>query len=325
MKKHMQHVKFIVQVIFGLVAILVCSSALSCTTFAILGSNVASGNTLIAKNRDALSPYQHLAVRSEKNTIPYLGLFYSDKKSKPFPFITAGINKDGLAVVQNESVSIRNFQHFTNKDQSAVMYTILKHYSSVSAVIKDKDKLFANSNANFLIIADSKEAIMIEIANKNNQYEILNAADNHGILFHTNHYVLPSMLKFNQLYIPGSNARFKRMTALFKDSPKPFTSEHALNWLSDRKDGLYNGIFREFTLASWFVSLPKIHYPQVWVQLTSNPQAFALYHITLNPRFWKNPQKYIKPYKFKASEFEVQNISSKTPYAVDYNPLKDND
>ena len=71
---------------------LYCKDLTVCTTFAIQGRNTKNGNIFIAKNRDAMAPYQHLAVRKEKGSIPYLGLFYSEQNKRPYPYITAGIN-----------------------------------------------------------------------------------------------------------------------------------------------------------------------------------------------------------------------------------------
>ncbi|OQX39721.1 MAG: hypothetical protein B0D91_01005 [Oceanospirillales bacterium LUC14_002_19_P2] len=88
----------------------------------------------------------------------------------PSPYIAAGVNQHGLAVVQNESASIKNASHCNDGDQSAAIYAILENYQSVEEVSKAKQKLFADGLANFLIIGDKHEAMFVEVGSED-QYE----------------------------------------------------------------------------------------------------------------------------------------------------------
>ena len=108
-----------------------------------------------------------------------------------------------------------------NKDQSAITYKLLNTYNDVQSIIKDSKQLFSTNKSYFLLIADKKQAIMVEIGGKEGQYEILSSTDNDDVLFHTNHFVLPSMWSINQWNAIGSDKRFQRIRQLIKDTPRP--------------------------------------------------------------------------------------------------------
>ena len=65
MHKHLQTLLLATIVISG-------STSVACTTFAVDGASTADHQTLIGKNRDAMTPYQKVAIRRDKNKIAYI-------------------------------------------------------------------------------------------------------------------------------------------------------------------------------------------------------------------------------------------------------------
>ena len=71
----------------------------ACTTFASVGTDNNKGGLIMAKNRDSLAAFEQLTVKREPGENAYLGLFYNTHDQAPYPYIAAGINQHGLAVV----------------------------------------------------------------------------------------------------------------------------------------------------------------------------------------------------------------------------------
>ena len=248
----------------------------ACTTFASVGTANNKGGLILAKNRDSLAAFEQLTVNREHGENAYLGLFYNTHDQAPYPYIAAGINQHGLAVVQNESASINNAGKFNDPDQSEVLYNVLKRYSSVAEVLADQAALFGNGLANFLIIGDKTEAILVEVGPVKGSYEILKASQNLNRLYHTNHYVLEPMRKFNKVFYPDSEDRFQTIKALMKDAPSQLTAEsNYYRWINNAQHGPYNSILREVTVASWVVSLPEGSAPEFHLRITSPSQKLS--------------------------------------------------
>ena len=79
---------------------------------------------------------------------------------------------------------------------------------------------------------------MFEIDGKEGQYEILSSTDNDVVLFHTIHFVLPSMWSINPWCAIGSDERFQCTRQLTKDTSQPYSIDDSLDCLTDRQDGL---------------------------------------------------------------------------------------
>lgn len=260
----------------------------SCTSWASIGDKNAGGGLIIAKNRDSEAAYEELKIVHPKQGNTYLGLFYSDTNKKPYPYIAAGVNDKNLYIVQNEATSQPFTSGYSDSNQSKLIFSILQGYSSVEEVLINQDKIFKNSAPNFLIIGDNAQAILVEIGTKKNQFEIRTAAQNDGILYHTNHYVLPSLVNENTLFYLGSQRRFSRIKHLMTHERKPYNFQIARNWSNDQKDGYLLSIFREFTVASWIALLPKNGTPFLWVRFTSPKVAYQTYRLDLTKEFWKH-------------------------------------
>ncbi|USE37675.1 carcinine hydrolase/isopenicillin-N N-acyltransferase family protein [Endozoicomonas sp. SCSIO W0465] len=274
-----------------------------------------NGGLLIAKNRDSLATYESLAVKSAVGKNTYLGLFYNSSSQTPYPFLAAGINEHGVSVVQNEAASIYNADTFNNTDQSAVIYTIMENYSSVAEVLADKETLFGNGLANFLIIGDKTEAILVEVGPSKNSFQILNASNNDNRVFHTNHYVLSEMRNLNKIYYSDSEDRFVAIKSLMNNAPAQFTADGSyFNWISNAQDGLLRSIFREMTVASWIASVPETGTPEVLIRFTSPSLEFQRYSIQLTPEFWNSPPASISPIPLSTQGLNPEPIGSELRY-----------
>ncbi|GAA4647869.1 hypothetical protein GCM10023116_01310 [Kistimonas scapharcae] len=287
----------------------------ACTTFASTGSANADGGLLIAKNRDSLSAYQSVEVRQSISGNRYIGLFYNSHKRKPYPYIAAGVNQHGLAVVQNESASINNASHFNDGDQSAAIYTILENYRSVADVRQAKQKLFADGLANFLIIGDKHEAILVEVGPANGSYQILSAKENGNKLYHTNHYVLKEMEHFNKVFYPDSQLRFSAIKSQMSEAPSQLTMEGSYyNWVNSAKNGPNDSILRNVTLASWVNRITDDGATKLWIRVTSPKHKYQRYQLLLDQAFWNNPPSEIRPVALSAEGIVSYPVGSEDQY-----------
>lgn len=291
------------------------SDAGACTTFASVGAANYNNGLLIAKNRDSLAAFENLAVKSSAGKNSYLGLFYNASSQTPYPFLASGINEHGVSVVQNEAASIYHPNTFNNADQSAVIYTILENYSSVAEVLADQQKLFGNGLANFLIIGDKTDAILVEVGPDKNSFQIINASDNNNRVFHTNHYVLSEMRKYNKFYYSDSEGRFVAIKNLMNSASAQYTAEGSyFNWTSNAVDGPLRSIFREMTVASWIASVPESGIPEVLIRFTSPSLDFQHYYIQLTPEFWSSPPATISPLPLSLEGFDPEPVGSELRY-----------
>ncbi len=291
------------------------SNTHACTTFASVGTANNEGGLIMAKNRDSLAAFEQLEVKREPDENAYLGLFYNTTDRTPFPYIAAGINQFGLSVVQNESASINDASKFNDGDQSDAIYNILKRYRSVAEVLADQEALFGNGLANFLIIGDKTEAILVEVGPVKGSYEILKASQNQNRLYHTNHYVLEPMRKFNKVFYPDSEDRFETIKALMKNAPGQLTAEgNYYRWMNSAQNGPYNSILREVTVASWVVTLPEGNNPELNLRFTSPSQTFQRYEVELTPEFWNYPPEHLLPLPLNADGIESEPVGSERRY-----------
>ncbi|WP_211824565.1 carcinine hydrolase/isopenicillin-N N-acyltransferase family protein [Kistimonas asteriae] len=287
----------------------------ACTTFASTGNANADGGLLIAKNRDSLAAYQSVEVRQSTTGNRYIGLFYHSHKRKPYPYIAAGVNQHGLAVVQNESASINNASHFNDDDQSAAIYTILENYRSVAEVRKAKQTLFADGLANFLIIGDKHEAILVEVGPDKGSYQTLSAKQNGNKLYHTNHYVLKGMEHFNKVFYPDSQHRFTSIKSQMNEAPSQLTMAGSYyNWVNSAKNGPNDSILRNVTLASWVTRITDNGASELWVRVASPNHKYQHYQLTLDQAFWNNPPSEIGPVPLSAEGIVSYPVGSEDQY-----------
>ncbi|WP_299734324.1 carcinine hydrolase/isopenicillin-N N-acyltransferase family protein [uncultured Endozoicomonas sp.] len=287
----------------------------ACTTFASVGTANKDGGLIMAKNRDSLAAYEQLTIKREAGKSAYLGLFYNHSNHSPYPYLAAGINEHGLSVVQNESASINNANQFNDKDQSAVLYELLENYQSVAEVLNDEEKLFGNGMANFLIIGDKTEAILVEVGPNKKQYQIMSARENNNRLYHTNHYVLDSMRSLNQVYYPDSADRFDTIKAMMQANTSELTAVgDYYRWVNSAQNGYYDSIIREVTVASWIAEVPDSGTPQLHVRFTSPSQNFERFQISLTDSFWRDAPTAVKSQPLSGKGITSEPVGSERRY-----------
>ncbi|USE37669.1 carcinine hydrolase/isopenicillin-N N-acyltransferase family protein [Endozoicomonas sp. SCSIO W0465] len=288
----------------------------ACTTFASVGAANANNGLIIAKNRDSTQGFEQLAVRKQAGKNTYLGLFFNTDDQQPYPLISAGINEYGLSVVQNESVAITSAQQAVDAPHgSAVIFNVLEGYSSVADVLADQQALFGNGYANFLIIGDQTEAILVEIGPEENAYQILRASDNNNRVYHTNHYVLQSMRSYNKVFYPDSEDRFATIKKLMTGASAQLTAEgNYYQWINSAQNGQYNSMFRNMTVASWIAEIPQNGTPELLVRLTSPNVKYQQYSIQLTPEFWNHPPTTIQPFTPSFAGLQGEPVNSQQRY-----------
>jgi len=218
-------------------------------------------------------------------------------------------------VVQNEAVAVTSAQLAEDAPHgSAVIFNILEGYSSVADVLADQQRLFGNGYANYLIVADQTEAILVEVGPEENAYEILQASDNDNRVYHTNHYVLDSMRQFNKDFYPDSEYRFTSIKQLMGQRNQLTADLHYYKWINSAHNGQYNSIFRNITVASWIIDMPRDGTPQLLARLTSPDVKYQQYNIQLTPAFWSNPPATIEPDTPSFSGLTGEPVGSKSRY-----------
>lgn len=254
----------------------------ACTTWSSVGESSYQNATLVAKNRDApFGGKERLEVIHPKNGISYLGLMYnSNANSNVYPDIAAGINKDGLVIVNNSAVTLPI--HRRDAEESKLMTLILTKYSSVKDVLNDQKKLFLNSQINDLLIADKHQTALIEVGNKH--YGVKTVKN--GTQAHANSYVFNNMKSENKIKIPDSQARYNEIQSLLKNHKKPLNMEDFINMSYSHKSGPLKSIFRLFTVATWISKLPQQGDPNIYVRFTNPTQKYNVFHITLDEALW---------------------------------------
>ena len=268
--------------------ILCCSAAFACTTWAIVGKTVQSDGMIIAKNRDG-SPnsIEKLVVFSPKKGIKYLALVYrpNSVKYQGYPFISAGINRAGVVVVNNAADTTKT-QH-RDLGETITMRNILAHYGSVAAVLKNQKKLFTTGLINNLLIADKHQIAVVEMGH-DGQYDIKHKQQ--GYLFHTNTYEVAPLIKQNKVYLKDSVMRYHRIHQLLKNAKKPFSFQEVWNMANDRAEKITNDdILRPWTMATWIVDAPKTGASKLYVRFTDPSQSYNVYRLKLTPAFWQKP------------------------------------
>ena len=182
----------------------------------------------------------------------------------------------------------------------------------------DKDKLFGNGKANFLLIADQMNAILVEVGPKKGAFEIKTADHNRHVLYHTNHYVLKPMEKFNKIFYTDSQDRFKSISELMHKTPGKLTAGrnyyHAIN---SSHNGPFNSIFREITVASWVVDSPENGIPYLYARLSAPNEKYEHYAVELKPSFWSSYTDELHPYSLSSDEIEGEPLGSEKRYTYD--------
>ena len=277
------------------------SSLAACTLWGIEGQPV-DGGTLMAKNRDwAPDQIQKLSVVrpiAGSGLHAYFGLFAaSDDDPEDKLELKAGVNDAGLCVVTASADSIPRSHRARQTGKSAVAARVLARYSSVAEIEAGAERLFSNARAVFLMIADKKELLAVEIG-LDGKWSIVHP--HNGVACHTNHFLSASMQDFNSSTGKSSRARLSRideLLALRLQDPSTVTAADFQAMSKDVQGGPDDSIWRtgrEWTLASWIIRIPDAGDPTVEVEwlpaiasgLASARQDWQETKLVLDKDFW---------------------------------------
>jgi hypothetical protein len=156
-----------------------------CTTWAACGSSMASGQPLLAKNRDQTPEFLPLEIVAY--VTPMSGYRYSCSGSAGCPGVfCAGINEAGLAVADS---------HVTSTDLGpglpdySLMMHLLEAHDRVSSAL-DYLRSVPRMGRNNLILADAQGHLAVfEIGHRS--YGLSETSD--GVLVSTNHFATPAL------------------------------------------------------------------------------------------------------------------------------------
>jgi hypothetical protein len=268
------------------------SSARACTIWAATGDQVKSRGSLIAKNRDNFSHlYTVLKTVFPEKGFPFYGLFDTEADG----YLTAGINEQGLVVVNSAASSVpRKKRHVATKD---LTQRLLTSFGSVSAVLSEKD-LFQKSHPAMYIIGDASKMAFIEVAPGG---KISVTVREKGTLVFTNHYTSPEFAVDNEQLSMSSLMRLKRIQHLISCQTSPFTLDDFITFSNDRNGGSKGALWRApdtldtiRTLASWIIYVPPDGPPALYVKLANPDEPERTYTVTLDSAFWKQ-RKGVEP------------------------------
>ena len=261
------------------------SLAQACTVWAATGEQVKGKGSLIAKNRDNLSHlYTVLKTVFPEKGFSFYGLFDIEADG----YVTAGINEQGLVVVNTSANSVPRKKRYVATED--LTQRLLTSFGSVSAVLSEKD-LFQKSHPAIYIIGDASKIASIEVAPGG---KISVTVQEKGTLVFTNHYTSPELAGANEQSSASSLMRLKRIQHLMTSQASPFTLDDFIAFSNDRNSGLEGALWRVSgaadkirTLASWIIYVSPDGPPALRVKLANPNEPERTYMVTLDSAFWK--------------------------------------
>jgi len=252
-------------------------TAQACTLYAAAGKDyVAGGGTLVAKNRD----FRPLGDQALELVKPTAGLRYyklTGVVSNHARIAVCGINEKGLYVGNSAAsnldkdlrAAIKGFRSAENL--SATEY-LLRYCSTVDEALAHKEVFRGAQN---LILADRNKIAFVELL-PNNTHAV--RTEQKGFLYHTNHYVTPEGLPFNEKVGQSSFRRYFRIGQLLAQTVKPMTIQDFIGFSEDRHFDSTTSIYRtgkgprsEQTLAVFIAHIPKKGSPEIYVKYRVHP------------------------------------------------------
>jgi len=259
------------------------SAALGCTIWASIGSVNRSRGVFLVKNRDAeASGIEVMRIVHPEKGNEYFGLLYNHHvDSKKFPYISAGINREGLSVVNASIMTV----HVKNRDkgESILIRKLLTKYSSVHQVLNHAKKIFSTGLVNNLLLADKHEIADIEIGPKGH-YMIRHKKN--GVIAHTNQYEYGTLCQLNKWPFKNGKIRLHTINSYLKPEQRPFTYLYFLKLTNLRQHGLHNSIFRQSTLATIIFNVRLNNATKVYVRFSSPRQKQGVFNYVLNKKLW---------------------------------------
>ncbi len=269
------------------------SASGACTIWAATGETVKGKGTIVAKNRDNNTElYTALKASFPAKGIPFYGIFDIEADG----YVTAGINKRGLVIVNASANSVpRKKRHVATEDLTE---RLLVTFGSVDALLSDRS-LFKHSHPAIYIVGDETKIASIEVAPGG---KVAVSIKGKGVLAFTNHYTDTRLAGANERLSRGSLTRLARIEELLKREPLPYTQDGFIA-LSNDKDGggdgsvwrSANGSTKIRTLASWIVYLPPKGAPRLYVKLANPNEAEKEHRLDLDELFWDEKEDEDSP------------------------------
>jgi hypothetical protein len=287
MKRHFPNLLLMPSLRLALPLLLAGSSASlkACTLWAAAGED-ASGGTIISKNRDWKPDHtQVLKMHRDRKVYAYFGLYAQGNDE---PGLKEGVNERGLTVVTATAGTIPKATRDAQPGKGSLSGALLAGYASCDEVLADQKKVFANRRPTFLMMADRRKILMLEVGLKG-RYAV--KVIESGAFAHSNHYLEPALAEFNLTIGASSAARLERISHLLASSPKPFDTAAFAAMSKDQHDGPNNSLWRtgkgSCTLSSWIVETPAQGAAKLRVVMANPGKPEQTQTFVLDEQFWK--------------------------------------
>ena len=275
-----------------LLFLLLAPPVAACTLWGAAG-DAAGGGTLLAKNRDWRPDHQQsLRVVHSASGAAYAGLFADNGRA---PGLKAGVNQYGLAVVSASAGSLAKSDKNSPGTYGGVMRSILQNERQIDGVIARAAQYFGHARPMFLLLADRRQLLQVEIA-PGGHYSLQSNTQN--VTSHTNHYLSEALQGFNYKIGPSSQTRLARIQSLLGSGHSPWQLSDFSRISLDQADGPDNSLWRqgrEYTLAGWQLALPASGTPALSVRLANPGQPVLQQQWQLDDAFWQAPARTLLP------------------------------
>lgn len=213
-----------------------------CSMLLVRGEATADGLTYLAKNRD-------MGMQMEQVTVEYR---YPDGTAicevggaGVVTYPALGVNSDGLTVTSTGFWSPKVEMHVDDVDDRHIfvnLHHVLQSCKTTEDVLKFLDQ-YPRMNGLNLIAADESSAVLVETTR--DEY-LVQWADESGILYRTNHYMLGDHQKLNKEFeeYPSTFLRYERIGTMLSQAKRKFRFQDILRILSDHENSPVNGICR---------------------------------------------------------------------------------
>lgn len=243
-----------------------CGQTLACTLYGAAGADfVAGGGVLFAKVRDWKPQEQTVRAVHPETGYNYFALFTKR-------FAPVGINEHGLAVAMSTAGTItreeRHQRRFRSPDGLRLNEYILRHCRTVKEALALPDT-FWQGPVNF-ILGDRTQIAVVEVL-PNGRHTVRETSS--GTLAHTNHYLEPDSLAFNQMAAVSSYTRYTRIKELLDKKVGQLRLEDIIQFAEDRNAGPDKSIWRTGSrrdgtqsLAAFAVYIPPEGEPAIYLK-----------------------------------------------------------
>jgi isopenicillin-N N-acyltransferase like protein len=196
-----------------------------CSDFAVGPPITADGGVWLAHNNDLSPSAAEQLVAVEWRVADQPALFTIGVAGI---FISVGYNSAGLSLTGNE---LSPNDDRIGVPRLLIVRDILAQRTADAAICAATNPARASSYNNLIAHVDGT---IVSVEGSGGDYALLPAQD--GWLIHTNHYIAPSMLRYeaDPNDIAGSVARYRRAAELMASAERPVTAEQLRSFLADR-------------------------------------------------------------------------------------------